>query len=81
MSDLEPKLLGSGFFELNVPGDSQLAKNLDDPMPYLNHMYKAYTKGYYLAFRIVKEGSYIVESSCEGPDKAEFKMKYEFIVT
>jgi hypothetical protein len=80
-SEFEPKLLDSGFFELSVPGDSQLAKNLDDPIPYLNHTYKAYAKGYYLAFRIVKEGSYRVTSSCVGPGGDKFDMEYEFNVT
>lgn len=81
VSNLESHLLDSGFFELNVPGDSQLAKYLDDPMPYLNHTYRAYAKGYYLAFKIIKKGSYSVRSSCKGPDGNESNMKYEFIVT
>jgi hypothetical protein len=68
--------------DIRVHDDSQLAEFMDDRFPPRPKPYKARLDGYYIAFKILKAGSYIVTSFSEDPTtKKTSNMVYQFNVS
>jgi hypothetical protein len=83
VSDLaEYRITSANTFDIIVPPNSELAEYLDDRFPPSKKPYSARTDGYYIAFRILKGGSYKVTSFNEDPTTNKTSnMEYTFTVS